>query len=190
MLRFIFALFVFGFALPTVGIADQQKYVFKPYSSQFPQLFLIEKERIASYLEVACEIEHVGSTAVPGLGGKGIIDIAIGVTKETMAKAEQALEELGYNFKPNASTEDRSVFVLDLPSLSGTSHRYHLHLTYPESSDWIGFLQFRDHLRNHPDALEEYANKKREAALKAEGNGKVYRNLKDPLIKKLLSESA
>jgi GrpB-like predicted nucleotidyltransferase (UPF0157 family) len=54
-----------------------KKYVFKPYSKNFPELFQKEKERIVSNLNLPLVIEHIGSTAVPGLGGKGIIDIGI-----------------------------------------------------------------------------------------------------------------
>ena len=50
-----------------------KKYVFKPYNPKFPVLFEQEKQRIASHLKEKAPIEHVGSTAVPGLGGKGII---------------------------------------------------------------------------------------------------------------------
>ncbi len=59
-----------------------KKYVFKPYNQKFSELFEKEKERIISCLKKRLSIEHVGSTAVPDLGGKGIIDIAIGVNKE------------------------------------------------------------------------------------------------------------
>ncbi len=59
-----------------------KKYIFDPYDEIFPELFAKEKKRIASYLPKALQIEHVGSTAVPGLGGKGIIDIAILVEKQ------------------------------------------------------------------------------------------------------------
>jgi GrpB-like predicted nucleotidyltransferase (UPF0157 family) len=49
-----------------------KKYVFKPYSNIFPALFDKEKERIAPHLKKALAIEHVGSTAIPDLGGKGL----------------------------------------------------------------------------------------------------------------------
>lgn len=57
------------------------KYVFKPYSALFPNLFAKEKARIVQHFLFPASIEHVGSTAVPGLGGKGIIDIAIAFEK-------------------------------------------------------------------------------------------------------------
>lgn len=53
------------------------KYVFRPYDPIFPKLFIKEKNRLKKFLGRTVLIEHVGSTAIPGLGGKGIIDIAI-----------------------------------------------------------------------------------------------------------------
>jgi GrpB-like predicted nucleotidyltransferase (UPF0157 family) len=61
-----------------------KKYVFKPYSKIFPELFHKEKERITSNVNLRLIIEHIGSTAAPGVDGKGIIDIAIAVDKEDM----------------------------------------------------------------------------------------------------------
>ena len=58
--------------MATTGSYIVKKYVFKPYSKIFPELFQKEKERISPNLKEALAIEHVGSTAVPGLGGKGI----------------------------------------------------------------------------------------------------------------------
>lgn len=162
-----------------------KKYVFKPYSTIFPELFRKEKERIAPHLKQALTIEHVGSTAVPGLGGKGIIDIAIAVKKEKMEAASEQLQALGYEFRPAFSTPDRLYFILDLPDQEEDKRRYHMHLTYPESSDWKGLIHFRDYLRTHPEAVQEYAELKKQAALEANQKGELYRKIKEPIFKKI-----
>ena len=54
-----------------------KKYVFKSYNKIFPEIFEKEKEKICDFIEETILIEHVGSTSIPNLGGKGIIDIAI-----------------------------------------------------------------------------------------------------------------
>src|SRR5579862_6481618 len=79
-------------------IALMKKYVFKPYSKIFPLLFDQEKLRLASHLKGDLKIEHVGSTAVSQLEGKGIIDIAIAVDKKEMDSISKQLQELGYEF--------------------------------------------------------------------------------------------
>lgn len=164
-----------------------KKYVFKPYSNIFPELFDKEKERIAPHLKMALAIEHVGSTAIPKLGGKGIIDIAIAVNKEDMDPASTQLQSLGYEFRPSFSTPDRFYFIIYLPDPEEKNRRYHIHLTYPENNEWKEFLGFRDYLRNHPEELQEYAELKKKAALDANHEGERYRKLKEPMFKKISS---
>lgn len=66
-----------------------KKYEFKPYNPAFSKYFEEEKKRLSKYLSGDYQIEHIGSTAVPGLGGKGIIDIMIAVSKEQMENFSQ-----------------------------------------------------------------------------------------------------
>ncbi len=162
-----------------------KKYVFKPYSPIFPELFQKEKNRIAPHLQHVFAIEHVGSTAVPGLGGKGIIDLAIAVKKEDLETASQELQTLGYEFRPTFSTPDRLYFIHELPDPEEDKRRYHVHLTYPESSDWKGLISFRDYLRTHPETVQEYAELKKQAALEADQKGDLYRKIKEPIFKKI-----
>ena len=166
-----------------------KKYVFKPYNPIFPELFQQEKERIASLVKSALAIEHVGSTAIPDLGGKGIIDIAIAVHQEDMGSVTKELQNLGYEFRPAFSTPDRAYFVIDLPDPAEGIRRYHVHLTYPESDDWKGLIEFRDYLRNHPKEAQEYAELKRKAVLEADQDGKKYRKLKEPMFQKIVQKS-
>ena len=162
---------------------EQKKYVFKPYSESFPKLFATEKKRISSYFSVTSDIQHVGSTAVPGLGGKGIIDIAIAVNKKDTETASKQLQELGYEFRPQFSTDDRLYFVIHLPDAEEGTRRYHVHLTYPESSDWKNLIGFRNYLICHPTKAEEYAEIKRNAAIEANQDGEKYRKLKEHTFK-------
>jgi 3-dehydroquinate dehydratase/shikimate dehydrogenase len=90
---------------------QKQKYVYKPYSKTFPELFQKEKIRISESLKNALAIEHVGSTAIAGLGGKGIIDIAIAVAKEEMERSSEILQKLGFQFRPSFSIPDRLYFI-------------------------------------------------------------------------------
>jgi GrpB-like predicted nucleotidyltransferase (UPF0157 family) len=162
-----------------------KKYVFKPYSKIFPELFRKEKERIASVVKIAIAIEHVGSTAIPDLGGKGIIDIAIAVNKKDMDFASSQLQSLGYQFRPNWSTAERFYFINDLPDPEEGVRRYHVHLTYPENNEWKEFIGFRDYLRTHPEEAQEYAEIKKRAATEANDEGERYRKLKEPVFEKI-----
>lgn len=164
-----------------------KKYIFKPYSEIFKELFIREKERITSHIKSDLVVEHVGSTAIPGLGGKGIIDIAIAVNKAEMESTSKQLQSIGYEFRPMFSTSERFYFIIYLSDREEENRRYHVHLTYPENSEWNAFIAFRNYLKQHPEELQEYAELKRQAALEANQDGEKYRKLKEPMFKKISS---
>lgn len=165
-----------------------KKYVFRSYSKIFPELFQKERDRIASHINLRLVIEHIGSTAVPGLGGKGVIDIAIAVDKKHIESVSKQLQAIGYEFRPTFSTPDRLYFIIYLADPEEEHRRYHIHLTYPENSEWKDFLGFRDYLRSHSKEAKEYAELKEQATLEANGEGEKYRKLKEPIFKKINSE--
>jgi GrpB-like predicted nucleotidyltransferase (UPF0157 family) len=166
-------------------LKKSKKYTYKPYSNTFPSLFQKEKKRIASSLKIALAIEHVGSTSIPSLGGKGIIDIAISVSKEEMERASQILQELGYEYRPTFSTPERFYFITYLTDPEEGNRRYHIHLTYPSSTEWKELIGFRDYLRTHPEMVEEYAAIKKHAANMANQDGEQYRKMKEPIFQKI-----
>jgi putative acetyltransferase len=161
------------------------KYVFRPWSPIFFELFDKERERLASHLKKALAIEHVGSTAVRDLGGKGIIDIAIAANREDVEAISQQLQTLGYEFRPSFSTPERFYLIIYLPDPEEGTRRYHIHLTFPESSEWKGLIGFRDYLRAHPEDVREYAALKQQAALESSQEGALYRKIKEPIIRKI-----
>lgn len=162
------------------------KYVYRPYSVQFPLLFEREKQRLAAFLSCPASIEHIGSTAVPGLSGKGIIDIAIAVSQACLQQASADLQQAGYEFRPQAGTSDRLFHRLDLPDPDDGLRRYHVHLTHPQSPDWTETRAFRDYLRETPGAVEAYAQAKQIAATQSDGDGQRYMDIKQPVIEQIL----
>jgi GrpB-like predicted nucleotidyltransferase (UPF0157 family) len=163
-----------------------KKYIFKPYCKHFPKLFKEEKKRIVSYLKIDAEIEHVGSSSVPGLGGKGIIDIAI-LTKDKDAVAD-CLLGLGYDFHLSYSTNDRFFFKMNLPDLQEGERTYHIHVMEKGSEESLDMLFFKEYLQKHPEYAKKYEDIKRKAAEVSHNEGEVYRKLKEPFMKKLLQK--
>lgn len=163
-----------------------KKYVFKPYNDNFPHLFEKEKNRIAQFLSGDYKIEHIGSTAVPGLGGKGIIDIMIAVSKQNVKEYSKNLQKVGYNYVEQSHIEQRLFHWQDLHDDIEHLRRYHVHVTYPDSSDWKNAIAFRDYLRTHPDDLNRYAVMKQKAAEEANENTEMYMKLKSDVIKEIL----
>ena len=162
------------------------KYVFKPYSKIFPDLFLAEKNRIARVMSKDVQIEHIGSTAVPGLGGKDIIDMAI--TAEKKETVLLKLQELGYGFYPEFSTETRLFLKTDRPDPEETMRTYHIHLMAPGSEEFQDMLFFREYLKNNPEDAKRYEEIKKRASVEAHENGNLYRKLKEPFMKEVLQK--
>ena len=157
---------------------SHKKYVFKPYDPNFPRLFLEESKRIQNASAGVLTIEHVGSTAVEGLSGKGIIDILIVVPKLKIENTLKLLQSLSYEFRKDYSEEDRLFFRTDLPDAHEGSRTYHVHLTFSKSNTHYALVRFRDYLKKHPDARLKYARMKQAAAQQAQGKGEVYRKAK------------
>lgn len=156
----------------------KRKYVFKPYDPVFPVLFERERTRIASALGSVYPIEHYGSTAVPGLGGKGIIDICIGVPRDQMEMVSGVLQSLGYVNPPNSGDQGRLFHEIKLPDETEGVRLYHVHVMDSAYSNFAEMLRLRDYMRVHPEDCERYAEAKRQAAAAALEDGDTYVKLK------------
>ncbi len=159
-----------------------QKYKFREYTVKYKRLFLKEKRVLSEILGIGAQIEHVGSTAVPGLGGKGIVDIAI--TTSHLQSAREKLEKNGYEFRKKASEPQRLFFRRDYKTPAGKL-RVHIHLVKPNSRDWLEMMVFRDYLKKYATARKEYTKIKKEGVIKAKGKGEVYRVHKKAFIEKI-----
>lgn len=161
------------------------KYVFKPYSSRFPFLFVQEKNRILTYLDKDALVDHIGSTAVPGLGGKGIINISIAVEKDKIAKVSKELIKAGYEYHPHDGDADRLFFQKDINDEVLGEQRCHLHLTSKASNCWKEKISFRNYLIRHPDEMQKYAMIKQKAVEEANEDRDKYMAIKEPVIKEM-----
>lgn len=165
------------------------KYVYKPYDSIFPTLFENEKNRLKTFLTGEYRIEHIGSTAVPTLGGKGIIDIYIVAAKKDLERISKELVNAGYELRPRVS-EDQHVFhKIILPDPIEGQRTYHIHLNTPDSQDFLDTIKFRDYLRNHPENIKHYADAKQKAVNEAGEDKNKYMALKSPAIQEILKKA-
>lgn len=166
-----------------------KKYEFNPYNTAFPRLFEEEKDRLMQFLLGDYQIEHIGSTAVPGLGGKGIIDIMIAVPKNQVKDYSRFLQKAGYQYLHQTKIKQRLFHWQDLLGSGGTLRRYHVHVTYPESEDWKNALAFREYLRTHPRDLNRYAEIKKKAAGESNENSEIYMGIKETILKEILAKA-
>jgi GrpB-like predicted nucleotidyltransferase (UPF0157 family) len=124
-------------------------------------------------------IHHVGSTAVPGLEAKPVIDILVGVRSLESARACFApLEALGYLYAPYRDWEQHW-FCKPHPS----RRTHHLHLVPTDEARFRDALAFRDYLRIRPDVAAEYGALKRRLAAKFEPDREAYTIAKTEFIR-------
>ena len=135
-----------------------ERLILSPYDPRWPEQYAKEHVRIAHALgATARRIEHHGSTAVPGMAAKPVIDIQISVgALQTMERFRIPLEELGYIHVPN---ED-DVFCPFFHRPRAWPHAYHVHVVAFGGDEEARTLAFRDYLRDHADVALEYATLK------------------------------
>ncbi|MFQ5811365.1 MAG: GrpB family protein [Armatimonadota bacterium] len=155
-----------------------------PYDPGWRALFEEEKARIrASLAESALDVQHVGSTAVPGIDAKPIIDMAIGVDDPNGAEAviRAALESIGWELRHEAVLTGNRLFFV-----KGQPRTHHLHVVERDSDVWTDMLLFRDFLLGHPDVAAQYLFFKRRLAEKFAAKREAYTRGKGPFIESAL----
>jgi GrpB-like predicted nucleotidyltransferase (UPF0157 family) len=152
------------------------------YNPHWPQLFQQEAARIRAALgDLILRLEHIGSTSIPGLPAKPVIDLLIGVDSIDQARqtAVPALEALGYAFWYDNPDPNHLFFVKGLPPNGPRSH--HIHIVPAEGNEWDRVL-FRDYLRAHPDETARYAALKRDLATRFQNDREAYTGAKGDYI--------
>lgn len=159
------------------------------YNPQWPAQYEEEKARILGLIgHKVVTIEHVGSTAVPGLGAKPIIDITVAVHR--LADAEECIEPLisiGYEYVPSDrdSFPERRFFHKGSPG----AWTHHIHMVELTSDFWERHRLFRDFLRSHPEVAGQYYQLKKELAAKYGEDREGYTEAKTPFIEPVVARA-
>jgi GrpB-like predicted nucleotidyltransferase (UPF0157 family) len=156
-----------------------------PYDPAWADDFRRDQTRLEAVLaRHACSIEHVGSTAVPGLSAKPILDIAIGVAAETdVAEVVANIEKLGYVYRGDAGVEGGHVLVLEVEPLVRT---HHVHVVGQATPAWRDYLALRDLLIRDPVARRTCASAKSDLARRFPLDRKAYTRAKRGVVERLL----
>jgi GrpB-like predicted nucleotidyltransferase (UPF0157 family) len=156
-----------------------------PYDPAWPGRFDEERRALAAvFVGSDAVIEHIGSTAVPGLGAKPVIDIMVGVPVLVAVDDRiPALEAAGYEYVQEYEQQlpDRRYFRK--PRLGPRA--FHVHCVVRGSDFWNLHLAFRDRLRAHPELAAAYDSLKRELALRVSKG--EYTEAKSPFIEGVLA---
>lgn len=185
------------------------KIAIHPYASEWPVVFEYEKYILLQALsELGVIIEHVGSTAVPNLSAKPVIDIMIGVPADhSIEDVIEPLIKLGYIYvrKYELFTPERRFFirmdehikldktVVDLHDAAFDQaeyeHTHHIHVVPWGSKIWNDHIKFRDHLRNNASARLAYELLKKQLAENEWKSIIEYARAKSTFIQTILKET-
>jgi len=154
-----------------------------PYNAEWARLFEEERARLqAAVGDYVLDIQHVGSTSIPGMVAKPIIDIAIAVVSfEGALGCVGPMERIGYEYEGENGVPRRHLFVKRNPSTT-----YHVHISEPGSRNWENQVLFRDYLLAHPEVAEEYVALKMRLAEQFPSDREAYTDGKAPFIERIL----
>jgi GrpB-like predicted nucleotidyltransferase (UPF0157 family) len=165
-----------------LGLAQGLVTLVEP-SPRFRLLFEQEEARLTAALrDLGGIVEHCGSTSIPGIPAKPILDMLAGVPAPLdIAALRQALEPLGYQHATWAGVPGHEVFGKGRP-------RTHLvHVVPLGGAAWHRMLAFRDALRRDPSLTADYAALKRELALRFPDNRAAYTDGKSAFVERVLA---
>jgi GrpB-like predicted nucleotidyltransferase (UPF0157 family) len=152
---------------------------------EWHELFEQEHRALREHIgHLVLDIQHVGSTAVPGLDAKPIIDIALAVpSTEVIPRLKRPLSELGYIYRGDAGGDGGHLFVKESAPDVRT---HHLHVVVIDDSQWHEWLLFRDMLRADEPLRARYAQAKKALQERYAEDRKGYTKAKDEFIRRLV----
>ena len=155
------------------------------YDAEWPMLYEQEKIKILNALgDTIADIQHIGSTSVPGLAAKPVIDILLGIEYVPPQDAQiAAVETIGYLYCGELGIPGRHYFRCGIP------RTHQIHLVKLDSKFWETHILFRDFLRAHPDAAQQYEALKRDLAVNFRDDRERYTDSKAPLIEQMLVQA-
>lgn len=157
--------------------------VLTPYNPVWPSLFDRESELIRQALNPQpAIIEHIGSTSVPGLAAKPVIDVLVGLPTFDLAPvAVQQMTANGFTYLPDY--EDgmpfRRLFIREVDGKRISN----VHMVEVDTPFWVRHLTFRDHLRAHPDVRDQYQQIKLDLATREWDSVNDYAQAKTDFIR-------
>ena len=159
-----------------------------PYDKTWPRLFEAEKLKLLEALDgVIFEIEHIGSTSIPGLAAKPLVDMMASIAQlSNCTKAIGPLKALGYEYMPERVFSDRVFF----PKGPRENRTFHLNLVEKDSKQWAESLLFRDYLREHAEKRDEYQHLKEGLAQRYISDRESYTKAKGQFIRSVLELAA
>ncbi|MFH1023520.1 MAG: GrpB family protein [Planctomycetota bacterium] len=165
-----------------------------PYDPRWPELFQQEKEHLLKCLprDLVRRVEHFGSTAVPGLPAKPIVDILVEVADlgETRRRIAPLLEAQGYDYfwRPTWGDDTPPFYAWFIKRDQHQNRTHHIHMVEKHFDHWDRLL-FRDYVIKRPEIAAEYAALKRELARAHPHDRVAYTKAKTDFITRITAEA-
>ena len=163
----------------------QDKVVLAPHSTSWSTIFKHEKQRLVNILgkDNFVDIQHVGSTSIPFIDSKPIIDIAVAVKSfEESKKLIKPMTDAGYTYRGENGIPRRHYFI----KITDNKSLFHVHMNEQTSKDWNDQIYFRDFLIAHREKALEYQSIKRTLSEKYPEDRISYTNGKNEFIQSIL----
>lgn len=169
-----------------VGLQKNSVAVY-PYDEEWPIEFEKEKKILEGILkDFDVEIEHVGSTSIPGLSAKPIIDIAIGVKdKKTLFEIEPIMAEAGYDILNDYETKGEILARKGPPEC----RTHYIHMQLIGSEYWDEFMYFKRYMLEHPEEIKKYEDLKKDLSSRYAEERKKYTAGKNEYISEILEKA-
>lgn len=168
-----------GLAVGKVKLSD--------YDSNWPEQFEIEKANLRKIFGDSVPIEHVGSTSIEGISAKPIIDIAVGLDRLEDFENYRELFQKDPNYSIKDDSDKDEVLIRRGPEENRT---HFIHISEKTSPRFNNYLKFRDYMREHADARDEYEQLKQELAMKYADDRKSYTAAKAEFISKIIEKAS
>ena len=145
------------------------------------------KKELLKLLDDDVVINHVGSTAIPNMIGKNIIDILIGVKEGKFKKSKEILTNAGYFPSEGSATSIYQFFATKQEETK--SQDIHLHLVCVNTERYNEFIILKNYLLNSKEEAKNYSNFKKEIINLHSTNRKEYRNIKSKYVSDLIERA-
>ena len=158
------------------------------YDPNWPKEFELEKQRLLeTFGDKILAIEHIGSTSIPGLVAKPIIDIVVAVKSfDDLPEFIDELQKLSYKYIPERTFNDRKFF----PKGSQENRTHHLNLVLQDDTEqWTKPIAFRDYMRTHEAERNEYRKLKTTLAQQYANDRATYTKLKDDFFQSIFDKA-
>lgn len=155
-----------------------------PYHAEWPRLFAQERDNLLTHVPEIIEVEHIGSTSIPGLIAKPLIDMQASLRAMSDAGAAiPRLLRLGYAYIPERVYEER----IFLPKGPEAERTHYLSLIEAGTTEWELRLRFRDALRADAGLRDDYQALKRQLVTAHAGDRAAYTDAKTAFVTRVLA---